>query len=157
MKTLALSIALTAIALAGSLMGCAGPKDDADLSTPQAKVEGSDPQAGAPKGASLGSQIANEHFAVTLTAEPSELKVGRAKFIAKVLHHGEPTAGASVKLKLSMPEMGMGGPDVTLKHTKGGSYEGEAELSMGGNWEAKVSVEQEGHPGEATYRFVVMQ
>ena len=49
------------------------------------------------------------------------------------------------------------GPEITLNHTKDGIYEGEADLSMGGEWQAKVSVEQEGHPGEAVYDFVVMQ
>jgi hypothetical protein len=53
--------------------------------------------------------------------------------------------------------MNMGGPEVVLKHTKDGVYEGEADLSMGGDWRAKVSVDQEGHTGEAVYDFVVMQ
>ncbi len=111
----------------------------------------------APKGASLGSEGGNDHFTITLTAVPSDLKVGKAKFIAKVLHHGQPTDGAMVKLSLSMPSMNMGGPEVELKHTKDGIYAGEADLSMGGDWQAKVSVEQEDHPGEAVYDFVVAQ
>ena len=105
----------------------------------------------------MGSEVAGEHFSITLISEPSDLKVGKAKFLVKLLHHGEPTVGAIVKLSLSMPSMNMGGANIELKHTKDGIYEGEADLSMGGDWQAKVSVDQEGHPGEAVYDFVVMQ
>jgi hypothetical protein len=145
---------LAAFVLASGILvaGCGDSKtDDATtLASPSTRAD-------ATKGAALGMEKANEHFGITLTAEPSELKVGNAKFTAKVLHHGQPTEGASVKLSLSMPSMNMGGSEVELKHTSGGVYEGEADLSMGGDWRAKVSVGQEGHSGEADYDFVVMQ
>lgn len=149
-------IGLSVIAAVLALAGC-GPttKEEPSAATPPASPPATTTQA--PKGAALGTEEQNDHFSITLTAEPAELKVGKVKFLAKVMHHGQPTDAATVKLSLSMPTMNMGGPDVELKATKDGMYEGEAELSMGGDWQGKVTVEQEGHPGEAVYGFVVMQ
>lgn len=156
MKRNTSTIAVTAIALTVLAWGCGDAKqENAPPATdrPAASSEASE----AAKGARLGVEKADEHFAIALTAEPAEPTVGKAKFIAKVLHHGEPTKDATVKVSLSMPSMNMGGPEITLKHTADGVYQGEADLSMGGDWQAKVSVEQEGHTGEAIYDFVVMQ
>lgn len=158
MKTYTSMIAITALAIGILAWGCGDAKQDtAPPPTEPAASAGAPSAPEAPKGASLGTERANEHFAITLTAKPAELKVGMAKFVAKVLHHGQPTGDATVKVSLSMPAMNMGGPEIALKHTSNGVYEGEADLSMGGDWQAKVSVEQEGHPGEAVYDFVVMQ
>lgn len=148
-------IAMAALAIVILAWGCGDAKQDTAPPTTEPATSAGAPEA--PKGASLGTERANEHFAITLTAKPAELKVGMAEFSARVLHHGQPTEAATVKVSLSMPSMNMGGPEITLKHTSNGVYEGEADLSMGGDWQAKVSVEQEGHPGEATYDFVVMQ
>ena len=155
MKTYAPTIAIAALAIAVLAWGCGDSKQDNAPPTADQPATGASPNVS--KGVALGTEKANEHFAISLTAEPAELKVGKAKFIAKVLHHGQPTQGATVRVSLSMPTMNMGGPEITLNHTKDGIYEGEADLSMGGEWQAKVSVEQEGHPGEAVYDFVVMQ
>lgn len=158
MKTPTIIIASAAFVAAVLAWGCGDSKQDVSPSTiDQTTSTGAPKTPEAEKGASLGTERANEHFAITLTAEPSELKVGKAMFIAKVLHHGQPTENATVKLSLSMPSMNMGGPEVMLKHTSNGMYQGEADLSMGGDWQAKVTVDQEGHPGEAVYNFVVMQ
>lgn len=137
------------------LMGCASSTE-----TENSKVDAqpsSKPSVDVVKGAALGTEAAGDHYAITLTAQPSELKVGKATFSAKILHHGEPTEGATVRLMLSMPKMNMGGPTRELTHKGGGVYVGEVELSMGGEWQAKVSVDQEGHTGEAVYDFVAMQ
>lgn len=112
---------------------------------------------GLPKNHALGTASEAEHFTITLKAEPADLKPGRAKFIAVVLHHGKPTPTADVKLSLSMPSMNMDGPDVRLTHTADGVYEGDVELPMGGEWLAKVMVDEEGHTGTASYDFVVMK
>ena len=141
------------------LCGCGSKvNDETSPSTPQASTNSSTSETpNASKGNSLGSVISGDHFTITLTAVPSELKVGKAKFIVKLLHHGEPTNGATVRLSFSMPSMNMKESDVILKPTKDGIYEGEVELSMGGDWRAIVNVDQEGHHGEAVYDFVVMQ
>ncbi len=155
-QTISTFIIVSAIIFLG---GC-GSKvtDEIPPAAPQASASsGTSDAAIAQKGSTLGSEVVGDHFSVTLTSEPTDLKVGKAKFIVKLLHHGEPTDGATVKLSFSMPSMNMGESEVRLKFTKDGMYEGEAELSMGGDWQAKVSVDQEGHPGEATYDFVVMQ
>lgn len=158
MRTHISIITMAALAIVFLAWGCGAAKQNTAPPTTEPATSAGAPKAPeAPTGASLGSEIANEHFAITLTAEPAELKVGKAKFVAKVLHHGQPTGDATVKISLSMPAMNMGGPEIALKHMSNGVYEGEADLSMGGDWQAKVSVEQEGHPGEAVYDFVVMQ
>ena len=151
-------VTVSALVVALIAWGCGDSKPDAPQATADQTTSTSAPKVSDVSSvASLGTEKANEHFAITLTAEPSEPKVGKAKFIAKVLHHGQPTDSANVKLSLSMPSMNMGGPEITLKHASNGMYEGEADLSMGGDWQAKVTVDQEGHPGEAVYNFVVMQ
>ncbi len=141
------------------LGGCGSKVDDEiPPATPQASINSSTGEGlNTSKGNSLGNEVSGEHYSITLTGVPTELKVGKAKLVVKLLHHGIPTSVARVAISLSMPSMNMGGPEVELKHTKDGIYEGEAEFSMGGDWQAKVSVEQEGHPGEAVYDFVVMQ
>ncbi|MGI8923327.1 MAG: FixH family protein [Fimbriimonadales bacterium] len=151
--------AFVILATAVLTWGCGSSKTDESSSTTSPSTQGADTQkpSGAGKAASLGTAKSNEHFTVTLTAVPSELRVGKARFIAKLLHHGQPTDAAKVKLSLSQPAMNMGGPEVELQHAKDGIYEGALDLSMGGDWQAKVSMEQEGHPGEAIYDFVVSQ
>ncbi len=51
-----------------------------------------------------------------------------------------------------MPTMQMVGPDVTLKPA-GEEYEGTANLSMGGAWQAKATVTAGGDTGTAVYNF----
>lgn len=156
MKLKTIAVVSLTVLCAIAIIGCGDSKQE-NTTTTVAPSPSEEKAPAAPKGATLGSETSNEHFTITLTAEPKELKVGRATFLAKVLHHGQPTSGAAVKISLSMPSMNMGGPELTLKHSGNGVYKGEADLSMGGDWQAKVSVEQEGHPGEAIYIFVVMQ
>ena len=106
----------------------------------------------------LGNEVEADHFSVILTTDSSDVTEGKNKFIAKVAHHGQVSEDAKVTLALSMPDHGMNGPTVELKHVTGGTYEGEAELSMGGEWLAKLTITgQEGHSGEAAYKVVAMQ
>ena len=108
--------------------------------------------------AELGKEVEADHFAVILMTRESEVTEGKNTFIAKVTHHGEIAKDAKVNLALSMPDHGMDGPTVELKHVSGGTYEGEAELSMGGEWLAKLTITgQEGHSGEAAYKLAAMQ
>lgn len=138
----------------GSLVatGCGQHQDQTHSGDHRANVD-------APKkpGGSLGVEQMGEHFGIVLTAQPAELKVGSATFTAAIRHHGEPTTSAKVTVILSMPDMDMGGPTLTLAHEEKGLYSSKADLSMGGKWRAVVKVEQEGHTGEGTFDFTVMQ
>ena len=107
--------------------------------------------------ASLGAAQAAGPFQVTLTAVPEEPKEGETQFVATIMRDGKPVEGADVELALSMPTMNMGGPTVELDHKEGGRYEREANLSMGGMWQATVTVKDEGETGTATYTFTAVQ
>ena len=108
-------------------------------------------------GSELGSEATDGQFTVVLRADSPELKVGKATFTATVKFKGEPAEDAKVTLNLSMPTMNMNGPTLTLKHTQGGNFAGETDLTMGGDWLAKVDVSKEGQQYEAIYRFVALQ
>lgn len=142
------------------LVGCAAPEaEKSPTSVESPSVTTPATNKGMPANAvALGTEAAADHFTVTLTTEKSEVTEGKNKFVAKVAHHGEVSKDAKVTLSLSMPDHGMDGPTVEMKHTSGGMYEGEAELSMGGEWLAKLTITgTEGHSGEAAYKVVAMQ
>ncbi|HEY0868568.1 MAG TPA: FixH family protein [Fimbriimonas sp.] len=147
---------LISIAVLGALVaGCSSTKQaDAPPPATDAPVA-TQPSSSAP---GLGTKQEKEHFAVTLETEPAEPKMGKVNFVAEVWHHGEPAPGQTVRVETSMPSMNMDGPSVDLKPTTGNVYEGTADLPMGGEYEAKVSVGgAEGHANEFTYRFNVSQ
>jgi hypothetical protein len=142
------------------VVGCASPeaeKTPTQVGSPSATTPTS--EKGMPANAvALGTEAEADHFTVVLTSEKSDVTEGKNKFLAKVAHHGSVSEDAKVTLSLSMPDHGMDGPSIELKHTSGGMYEGEAELSMGGEWLAKVTITgAEGHSGEAAYKVVAMQ
>jgi nitrogen fixation protein FixH len=137
-------------ALAGSLAGCNGNQP---APTPPAQPSGG---GSPPAGAALGTEQAAGPFQVTLSTDPDTPKAGNTKFEAKVTKGGQPVKDATVNLSLSMPSMSMMGPEVTLKPA-GDEYEGAANLSMGGEWEAKVTVSAGGETGTAVYRFSASQ
>ena len=106
----------------------------------------------------LGDEAQAEHYSVVLTLSPKEVKVGDTKLTAVVKHHGQPEPNATVKVDLSMPGHAMDATTVDLKHSKDGVYLGPANLSMGGEWQAKVSVSNpEGHSNVFVYKFVALQ
>ncbi len=111
----------------------------------------------APAGAALGTAQAAGPFQITLTTDPAAPTEGDTRFIAAVTRDGKPVKDAEVKAALSMPTMNMGGPNVELDHKDDGRYQGEADLSMGGAWQAVVTVSDEGETGTATYAFAAMQ
>lgn len=155
MNTLKITTLLVLLASFALFAGCSKAPEPG--SEPSASPSAATEPATEPKGAALGTEQPGDHFTITLSAEPAELKAGKAKFSARVLHHGEPASGATVKLILSMPEMGHGGPEPDMKETSPGLYEAEVELGMAGAWRAKVAVDQQGHPGEAVYDFDVKE
>ncbi len=147
----ALSLALLLVPL---VAGCGAPPETA---TPPGGGSSGPAQAGRPvAGAALGSEEAAGPFRVTLTTEPAEPKVGTATLKAAVTREGKPVKDATVRVSLSMPTMSMGGPEVTLEPA-GSGYQGTADLSMGGDFEAKVTVTAGGDTGTTTYHFVAMQ
>lgn len=147
-----LSALLVAAIACLAATGCGNHQDQTHSGDRRANADASKKPGG-----SLGVEQKTEHFGIALTAQPADLKVGAATFKATIRYHGEPTRAAKVTVILSMPEMDMGGPTITLKHEEQGVYSARADLSMGGNWRALVKVEEEGHTGEATFDFTVMQ
>ena len=106
------------------------------------------------KGATLGTEQAAGPFQVVLTTPTIPPKVGETSFTAQVTRGGTPVTGATVDLKLSMPTMNMGGPEVTFAPT-GDRYEGNANLGMAGEWQADVAVKSGNETGTAVYVFNV--
>ena len=145
--------AAAAVALGLAMAGCGG---DEGPTTPTP----ASPAPVAVTGAALGADEAAGPFHVTLTSEPAEPKVGDTLFRARVTRDGSPIAGADVTLSLSMPSMSMGGPEAKLNASDSGgpgTYEGTANLSMGGEYQANLAVESGGETGSATYTFMAMQ
>ena len=152
MKTLMIRAAVAGL-FAISLFGCGDSSKTDNTPAPS----GSQAQETVAIAKELGTEHEHGEFKFNLTAEPAELKVGKAKFIATVTHEGAPSDHATVTLKLSMPSMNMDGPSVTLQHKEGGRYEGEAELSMGSEYEAMLTADDHGSSDSAKYKFSVSQ
>ena len=145
------AIASTCIA-AALIWGCGdATKEAPPLQSPNV------PSVEEQHGSQLGSESTDGQFAVVLSADKPDLKVGKATFTATVTFKGEPAEDAKVSLNLSMPTMNMNGPALVLKHSGGGRFSGETDLTMGGDWLAKVDVAKEGQRYEAIYRFVALQ
>lgn len=104
--------------------------------------------------ATLGSEQAAGPFQVTLSANPSTPKVGKVEFTARVVEKGQPVKNAKVKLNLEMP--GMAGPSVELG-SMDDHYMGSADISMSGEWKAKVEITAGDKKGTAEYAFTVAQ
>jgi hypothetical protein len=141
------SFLLGALALGWALAGCRPSGNQ--TATPG----GSTPAATA--AAPLGSEQAAGPFQVKLST-PATPKAGDTRFQASVTRNGQPVSDATVSVSLSMPSMQMAGPDVTLKPT-GSQYEGTANLSMAGEWQAKTTVSADGESGSAVYQFSAVQ
>jgi nitrogen fixation protein FixH len=127
---------------AGLVAGC-GPQDTATEGAPQ-RVAGGE----------LGTEREAGPFIVTMSIE-EPLQVGDRNMVVFVAHDGMPVTDGNVVVDLSMPDMQMLGPDVTMTHLADGRYEGTANLSMGGPWQAIVRVSAHDETGEAAYHFDV--
>lgn len=143
---------LLAGAVLWALAGCGG-SNQATTTLPTANG------ASAPGGSwgALGTEQSAGAFQVTLSTDPAAPKTGDTRFQAKVTNGGQPATDATVNLSPSMPSMQMKGPEATLKHMDGGSYEGTANLSMTGEWEAKTTVTGGGDTGTTVHRFTASQ
>lgn len=167
-------IKLTLLTLVGALVaaGCSSesvlkdpheghnhpPAGGATATKPDAAPPHNMPHEGSGVADALGSPHGGEHFAVVLTTVPAEPKVGETKFVAKVLHHGEPFDGATVNVETKMPPRGHGGPKLELKFASGNTYEGSTKLPMVGEYEAKVVIVMKAdpvHTNTFSYKFRV--
>jgi RND family efflux transporter MFP subunit len=84
---------------------------------------------------------------VQLTTRPRPAKVGKNKLEAQVGDaQGRPIEGATVDVRLFMPQMGNMAPmeaKASLAHTGGGRYEGEIDIPMAWSWETTVTVRKD--------------
>jgi len=74
------------------------------------------------------------------------LVVGDNTIAVKVTDAGKPVTGATVEMKVFMPEM-PGMPymeDVKAMNATGESYNGNVNFSMGGTWQVKIFIEKDG-------------
>lgn len=138
------------LVLTWTLAGC----DRAAEQTATPPPAGGRPAATAP---SLGTQQPAGPFQVTLSTDPAAPRVGDTRFEARITRDGQPATGATVRVSLSMPSMQMVGPEVSLEPTGDDTYAGMANLSMGGEWQADVSVSAGGESGTAVYQFSASQ
>lgn len=150
------------LALTGAIAGCNRGADEAQAppaatTAPPAASETATAPAAGTGAAALGRAQAAGPFQVTLATDPATPTEGDTRLIATVTRDGKPVEDAEVKAALSMPTMNMGGPEVELDHKDDGRYEETANLSMGGAWQAVVTVKDEGETGTATYTFNAMQ
>ena len=148
---------LAGIIVAGLLSGCNQQPEQTSPTqgaAPQANTETNARSGTQTKGAALGTEQAAAPFQVVLTTPTMPPKVGDTPFTAQVTRGGTPVTGATVNLKLSMPSMNMGGPEVTLSPVED-RYEGRANLSMAGEWQAEVGVKSGNETGTAVYVFNV--
>ena len=164
MRTTSFRTLLGVLLLAGGLMGCSPQAEQASAPAETAPAETAPATTGtasattgatpATAGAALGTSQAAGPFTVVLNTARNPPEVGEARFTADVTRDGQPVNAATVTLKLSMPSMNMGGPEVTLTPVEG-HYGGVADLSMGGEWQADVVVTSGNDTGTATYVFTV--
>jgi uncharacterized GH25 family protein len=85
---------------------------------------------------------------IMLTSKPSPPKTGENTFevmvkdaAGKPITDAEVTAMFVMAATKTMPEMKN---NVTLKHTKEGSYTGSGQVAMAGNWDVTVTVKRAG-------------
>jgi hypothetical protein len=105
-----------------------------------------------PAAVTLGKPNAAGPFRVTLSTPESPVRAGRVPFTADVTRDGRPVKDAAVKVRLSMPAMGMPGRSAALRWN-GGRYAGSVEAGMAGDWQADVTVDGAGGSGHAAFVF----
>jgi putative copper export protein/methionine-rich copper-binding protein CopC len=119
------------------------------------------PIAGATSGAYVNTATTtpNGDYAVTLKVAPA--KFGTNTFLATVKDtNGKPVEGASVLLQTTMLDMDMGTQSLQLTAVGAdspGTYGGQADLDMGGNWSFAIKVLPAGAKDfeTATFKTVV--
>ncbi len=119
------------------------------------------PIAGATSGAYVNTATTtpNGDYAVTLKVAPA--KFGTNTFLATVKDkNGKPVEGASVLLQTTMLDMDMGTQSLQLQAVGAdspGTYGGQADLDMGGDWSFVIKVLPAGGKDfeAATFKTVV--
>lgn len=92
-------------------------------------------------------------FKVSLKTVPADPKAGTTAFEIAVTRDGKPVSDATVSLTLSMPAMpGMKASEVALAGGANGIYKGSGNLSMAGEWDAKVSVKSSADEGSVSFK-----
>lgn len=139
---------VTIVALV-ALSGCGKQQTTAGSPTAKAPSPGTTAPAAS---ATLGARQDAGPFEVTLTPDPEPPRVGKAHFMAMVMKNGQHAKGAKVRLTPSMPSMA--GSEVRME-PMGNEYGATIDLSMPGDWTAKIDISKGGDSGTAEYRFTV--
>lgn len=110
---------------------------------------------------SWGSEVLTQNigdFTVSFSTEPTPPKKGKNVLkIALTGPDGKPVTNAQVTIRASMPGMEAMMGDVTAKATlKGTEYVAEADLTMEGRWQIRVTISRKGKPSpSATFALDV--
>lgn len=76
-------------------------------------------------------------------------------FILSITEDGEPAAGLTVTAVLEMAKMDHGVIEVSFEEQENGLYKGTADLPMGGEWLADVTIQSDGRQAEQLVTFDV--
>jgi putative copper export protein/methionine-rich copper-binding protein CopC len=119
------------------------------------------PIAGASSGAYVNTATTTPNGAYAVTLKVAPAKFGTNTFLATVKDkNGKPVEGASVLLQTTMLDMDMGTQSLQLQGVGAdspGTYGGQADLDMGGDWGFAVKILPAGGKDfeTATYKVVV--
>ena len=80
-----------------------------------------------------------------------------SEFIVKVTESGEGVSGLTLTASLEMVKMDHGSIDVSFVDNGDGTYTGDAELSMAGEWIADIRADKDGKVVEDVLTFDVKE
>lgn len=78
-----------------------------------------------------------------------------SEFILSITEDGEPAAGLTVTAVLEMAKMDHGVIKVSFEEQQNGLYKGIADLPMGGEWLADITIQSDGKQTEQVVTFDV--
>ncbi len=89
---------------------------------------------------SRGSTTDDSAYTMTLSTQPSALKMGPAQVTVTILDpQSSPVTGATVSLEGTMSHAGMMPANADTTEVRPGEYQGTLDLSMGGEWLVQVT------------------
>ena len=93
----------------------------------------------------------NRHGAIVMSIKPWPPKTGEAQVKVRVFsRHNNPVKDASVKVRFSMPSMGMPVPKVNLTSSGNGVYQGEIKFTFATKWRTDISAKIPHHRSLST-------
>ena len=85
-------------------------------------------------------------YSVTVQSDPDPPKAEATEFRLTVRREGRPVAGATVCVRVNMPDMQHRGVSTVAREASAGTYEGRLRFSMTGGWEGSITIAEPGRP-----------